>query len=386
MSRPRIYLNHGATTPVAPEVVDAMSPFFSDAFGNPSAGDTPAGKRAHEACELGRTQVAHSIGAAPEELIFTSGATESNNLAIIGTAREARRRNGRTRLVTSTIEHKAVLSPMAALEREGFELVHIPATGSGVVDLAAARELITSDTVLVSVQLANNELGTIQPVRDIAELAHARGALMHTDAAQALAKIPLDVRELDVDLLSLSAHKAYGPKGIGGLFLRNGARGFPIQPIAFGGDQEAGLRPGTLNTPGIVGFAEACNLASKKLASDMSAIASVRDAFENQLKALWPAVHFNGDSVARVAGASSATFRGLDADALLALAPTIDASTSSACTSGAPEPSHVLQAIGLDRHAAYGTVRLMFGRSSTRAQAVEAAAELADAAAELSRA
>jgi cysteine desulfurase len=365
-----IYLDHHATTPCDPRVVEAMLPFFTQHFGNASS-THEAGREAADAVEAARSQVAQLLGARPNEIVFTSGATESNNLAILGLARAFG--DKRSRIVTMPIEHKAVLGPCRELEKEGFDLVVLPVDRAGSVDLAAAAQAINQSTLLVSIQAANHEIGTIQPVREITALSHAQGAFVHCDAAQAAGKILLNVNEWGVDLLSLSAHKMYGPKGIGALYVRNGQR-LGLSPLVFGGGQESDLRPGTLNVPAIIGLGEASRLCCGVMDVEAARLSQLRDNFEAQLLAAIPDLRRNGNLQNRLPHNSSLTFPGIEADALLANLPSLALSTGSACTSGALEPSQVLSAIGLPRDEAYATVRIGLGRGTTGKE-VEVAAK-----------
>jgi cysteine desulfurase len=356
-----IYLDYNATTPCDPRVVEKMHPYFDELFANPANGYHRWGRLAARAVEDAREQIGALINAAPREIIFTAGATESNNLAILGVARMARSHE-RRRIVTTAVEHKAVLLPCKRLAEEGFDLVILPVDEHGCVRLEAAQAAINDETLLVSVQAANNEIGTIQPIAEIAEIAHAHGALVHCDAAQAVGKIPVDVDHLDVDLLSASAHKLYGPKGIGCLYVRGGTRSIALEPLLYGGGQEHGLRSGTTNVPGAVGFGEACAIAQTELSQEMVRLQSLRDAIEAALQAEIPTLRINGRSAARLPNTSSLTFPGVDADALLLNLPGLMLGTGSACTSGAVEPSHVLTAIGLSRELASRSVRMSIGR------------------------
>lgn len=367
-----IYLDHHATTPCDPRVVDAMLPFFTQHFGNASS-THEAGREAADAVEAARSQVAQLLGARPNEIVFTSGATESNNLAILGLARAFG--DKRRRIVTTPIEHKAVLGPCRELEKEGFDLVVLPVDQTGTAVLNTAAEAINQSTLLVSIQAANHEIGTIQPLREIAALAHARGAFVHCDAAQAVGKIPLDVNDCDVDLLSISAHKMYGPKGIGALYVRGGRR-LGLSPLAFGGGQENDLRPGTLNVPAIVGLGEACRLCGEVMDEEAARLSQLRDNFEAQLLTKIPNLRRNGDLQNRLSHNSSLTFPGIEADALLANLAGLALSTGSACTAGAIEPSQVLSAIGLPRDEAYSTVRVGLGRGTAREEVEVAAGKI----------
>ena len=380
--REPIYLDYNATTPVDPRVLQAMLPYFSEVYGNPANGLHRQGRLAARAVDEARERVADLIGAQPHEIIFTAGATESNNLAIEGLTRRADSglpTSPRRRIVTTAVEHKAVLEPCRRLGREGWDVVVLPVDGDGVVDLVAAAEAIDDNTLLVSVQAANNEIGTIQPVAIIAALAHARGALVHCDAAQAVGKVAVDVAALDVDLLSVSAHKLYGPKGIGLLYVRGGPRWLPLEPLSLGGGQEAGLRSGTSNVPGIVGFGQACALAQVALPEEGARLAGLRDQLEELLVNHVPKLAINGRAAPRLPNTSSAIFPNTDADALLLNLPDLMLGTGSACTSGAVEPSHVLQAMGVSREAAYGTVRVSLGRYTQPDDVVTAVALMREA-------
>lgn len=359
-----IYLDYHATTPCDPRVVTMMLPYFTDGFGNPSSTTHRVGQRAAQAIEAARAQVAELLGAFANEIFFTSGATESNNLAIFGLA-HGQPAPDRRRIVTTQIEHKAILAPYKELQKQGYEVVYLPVDETGLVDLAAARQLINAQTLLVSVHAANNEIGTLQPIAALAEIAHEQGAWMHTDAAQAVGKIPIDVAAWGVDLLSLSGHKLYGPKGIGALFVSGGINGVPLKPLLFGGGQEKELRPGTQNVPAIVGLGEACAICHSDLENESVRIAQLRDLLEQSLTTQIPQLQRHGSLAQRLPGNSSLTFPGVDAEALMTHCPELALSTGSACTSGALEPSHVLTAIGLSRELAYSTIRFGLGRFTT---------------------
>jgi len=371
MSVRPIYLDYHATTPCDPRVVEVMLPYLTGDFGNPASGFHVYGRRAARAVEMAREQVAALIGAQASEIVFTSGATESNNLVLLGlTSSDQSRR----RIVTTAVEHKSVLEPCRILHERGFEVVVLPVLPDGTVDLAAAEAAINEETLLVSVQTANNEIGTIQPIAVLAELAHRRGALLHTDAAQAVGKIPFDVEELGIDFASVSAHKLYGPKGIGALYVRSGLRR-RLTPLLLGGGQEFNLRPGTLNVPAIVGFGEACRLAREEMPEEARRVAALRDLLESQLANRIPGLRFNGHRTRRLPGNSSITFPKIEADVLIANVPEVALSTGSACSSGTIEPSHVLTAIGLDWEEAQATIRIGIGRFTTREE-IERAAHL----------
>lgn len=372
-----IYLDNHATTPCDPRVVQVMLPYFTEFFGNPSSSLHQLGRKAADAVELARGQVAELIGAKPGEIVFTSGASESNNLAIFGVTEAYKGK--RKRIITTPIEHKAVLEPFRQLARRGFEPVFLPVDSKGRVDLEAAEMIIDDRTLLVSVQAANNEIGTIQPIPEIVALAHQCGALVHCDAAQAVGKVPLDVGSWGVDLLSISAHKLYGPKGIGALYVTQRVRKAAIHPQIFGGGQESGLRSGTQNVPGIVGLGEACEIARVSMAEESWRISQLRDAFESGLRAVIPGIHVNGDLENRLPGNSSITFPEIEADALILNMPDVALSVGSACHSGAIEPSHVLTAIGLSRDLAHSTVRVGWGRFNVEDDVAAAVARVSEA-------
>lgn len=361
--RRAVYLDHHASTPCDPRVLEEMLPYFLDTFANPASSIHRAGRKAANAVEAARARVASAINAEPGEIIFTSGATESNNLAIIGASTTAL--EDRRRVFASAIEHKSVIASCHALSSRGFVFRTIPVDGDGLLDLGALAEAVNDETFLVSVQAANNEIGTIQPVRAVVQIAHAAGALVHCDAAQALGRIPVDVGDWGIDLLSLSGHKCYGPKGIGALYVRGGAKNAPLEPLLHGGGQEHDIRSGTLNVPGIVGLGIAAEIAAMECEAEAKRVEQLRDWLEAQILGGVPQARRNGSATSRVAGNSSITFPGVEAEVLIANLPELYLSTGSACTSGAPEPSHVLTAIGVSREAAYQTVRIGLGRFTT---------------------
>jgi cysteine desulfurase len=373
-----VYLDYNATTPCDPRVIDAMLPYFGQIFGNPANGLHPQGRQAARAVAAAREQVAALISAQPYEIFFTAGATESNNLALFGLAR-GHRNSQRRRIVTSAVEHKAVLAPCERLQAEGFELVILPVDDQGCVDLAAAAEVINDQTLVVSVQAANNETGTIQPIKALADLAHTHGALFHCDAAQAVGKISVNVDDANLDFLSASAHKLYGPKGIGLLYIRGGAQTFDLQPQMLGGGQESGLRGGTSNVPAIVGFGEACRICHELGNDERVRIESLRNRLEEGLLNAIKPLNIQSRSAARLPNTSSLTFPGIDADALLLNLPNVMMGTGSACNSGAIEPSHVLQAIGISRADAFSTIRASLGRFTTESDISYAITAIVDA-------
>jgi cysteine desulfurase len=363
MPRTPIYLDNHATTRVDPRVVEAMLPWFTERYGNPSSKGHRFGWEAEEAVEAARAEVARLITAEPREIVFTSGATESDNLAIRGVLLHPRVRG--KHLVTTAIEHDAVLGPAAALARQGVEVTVLPVPPSGLVEVDRVAAAIRPDTALVSVMAANNEIGTIQPVGEIGRIARERGALMHSDAAQALGKIPLDVAALGVDLMSLSAHKVHGPKGVGALYIkRRGAR-VRIEPLVHGGGQEGGLRSGTLNVPGIVGFGRACAIAEAEMAAEATRLGALRDRLLARLQSGIDGVRVNGALAPRLPGNLNLAFPGVDGAALLVALKDIAVSSGAACKTGTNEPSHVLRAIGLGDELALSSLRFGIGRFNT---------------------
>ncbi len=364
-----IYLDHNATTPLAPEVAEAMAPYLGAEFGNPSS-DHVLGQRARKAVEEAREQVAALIGAAPNEVVFTSGGTESNNLAIRGVATQAPAT--RRRIVTSTVEHPATTAPLVLLEASGWTLTRVPVAASGTFDLDGALCALGDDVALVTVMLAQNETGALMPVAELAAAARVHGAVVHSDAAQAIAKIPVSVDDLGVDLCSIAAHKCYGPKGVGALYVR---RGTALSPLVLGAGQEGGLRPGTENVAGIVGLGAAARLAMEHLASDAARIAELRDELWAALSAKVPGIRRHTPEGACVPNTLLVSFPGVLGADVLARAPQIAASTGSACHAGEHTPNATLMAMGISPEIALGAVRLSLGRDSTAAE-VESAVEL----------
>ncbi len=374
-----IYLDHQATTPCDPAVVEAMLPYFTEVFGNPHSVEHAYGWKAEEAVEAARAQVAALIGAEPREIIFTSGATEANNLAIKGAAR-FRARLGRRKVVTLESEHKCVLESARSLADEGFEVAVLPVGSDGLVDLPALAEVVDEETALVSVMAANNEIGTLQRLAEIAAIAHAKGAWLHSDVAQAAGKVPLDVRAMDLDLASISAHKIYGPKGIGALFVRRRPR-IRLEPLFSGGGQERGQRSGTLSPALCVGFGKAAELSKELLLEESERLWHLNRRLLAALKAGIPGLVVNGHPEERVPGNLNVTLPGLDAQDLLRAVPELALSTGSACTSASVEPSYVLKAIGVEEAAARATLRIGLGRATTEEE-VDRAAKLLIAAAQ----
>ena len=369
-----IYLDNNATTPCDPRVVETMLPYFSEIYGNPANGYHIQGRMAAKAVDKARGQIAELIGAQPYEIFFTGGASESDNLAIFGIIRKPNR-SSRNRIVSSKIEHKAILNPCKKLKEEGYDVSLLPVDSQGVININHAKKEINNQTLLVSLHLANNEIGTIQPIKDIADIAHEYGATIHSDAAQAVGKIPVNVEDLGIDMLSISAHKFYGPKGIGALYIEEGLRNISIEPIIYGGGQENGLRSGTTNVPAIVGFGEAAEICRNKLSEEIQRISSLRDLLEAELISRIPDIVINAQKTNRLPNTSSIIIPGVEADALILNLVNVMMGTGSACNSGALEPSHVLQAMGISREAASRTVRASLGRFTTREQILQAVSE-----------
>jgi cysteine desulfurase len=375
-----IYLDHHATTPVDTRVLDAMLPYFTEKFGNAASKQHRFGWEANEAVERARQQVAALIGASSKEIVFTSGATEANNLAIKGAAKA--RRAERDHLVTVATEHKAVLDPMIRLEHEAWRVTVLPVPASGVIDLAALEAAVTEHTALVSVMAANNEIGVLQPIAEAAAIAHARGAWFHTDAVQAAGRVPLDVQATDVDFASLTAHKIYGPKGVGALYVRRKSRAVSAISQIDGGGHERGLRSGTLNVPGIVGFGRAAEIARAEMHDEAKRVAALRDRLLKGLGAnLKGCLHINGTVHQRLPGNLNVSFDGVDGEALLVSLDDIAVSSGAACTQA--EPSHVLMALGLTKDRALASLRFGIGRSTTAAEIDYAIAKVTDVVARL---
>lgn len=371
-----IYLDYNATTPVAPEVAEAIQPFLYGMFGNPSSSHGP-GRQAAEALATARHQVARLIGADDAEIIFTGNATEANNLALLGVAAAVcRRQPHRRRIVLSAVEHPAVMEPANHLVRQGWQRTLLPVDGTGQVTVASAAQALGTDTALVSVMHASNEVGTIQPVAQIAALARGLGIPMHTDAAQSVGKVAVDVQALGVDLLSIAGHKLYAPKGVGALYVR---RGTPIESILHGAGQEHGLRPGTENVALAVGLGAAAELARRTLAESQAQMRQRRDRLHQQLAAAVPGLRLNGHPEDRLPNTLNVSFPGVEGAALLAAAGEVAASTGSACHSERREPSGVLAAMGLGFEQARGAVRLSVGRGTTPLELEQAVTVLAAA-------
>jgi cysteine desulfurase len=374
-----IYLDNQATTRCDPRVLQVMLPYFADDYGNPHSVEHVMGQRAEQAVERAREAVAALVGADAKEIVFTSGATESNNIAIKGAARfAAGMGNGRRRIVTVATEHKCVLEAVGDLEADGFEPLFLPVRPDGVLDPDVLRRALETPTLLVSVMAVNNETGVIQDIAGLAAIAKQAGALFHSDLAQAVGKVPVDLTGWQVDLASISGHKMYGPKGVGALFVRRRPR-VRLAPLFSGGGQERGLRSGTLPTPLIVGLGEACRLAGIEMVGEAERLAGLRARLLNGLRAAIPGLQVNGSMESRIAGNLNLTFPVVAAATLMRATPDICVSTGSACSSATIEPSYVLRALGLSDEAASRTLRIGIGRFTSAADVDYAAASLAAA-------
>ncbi len=358
-----IYLDNNSTTRVDPRVVEAMLPFFTEHYGNAASRTHAFGWKAEEAVEQARQQVAELIGASPREIVFTSGATESNNLALKGVAAMYRRKGNH--LITARTEHKAVLDPCRRLEREGFEVTFLPVDRHGRVSAERVAAAITERTVLVSVMAANNEIGTLQPLAEIGHACKQRGVLFHTDAAQAAGKVPLDVESLGIDLLSLSAHTMYGPKGVGALYVRRQGPHVRLEPLFDGGGHERGMRSGTLPVPLLVGFGAACGLCRDEMAAEAESTLALRERLRRGIQERVSDTQLNGHPTERLPGNLNLSFAYVQGEALMMALRNVAVSSGSACTSASVEPSYVLRAIGVDDDLAHSSIRFGVGRFNT---------------------
>jgi cysteine desulfurase len=372
----RVYLDYNATTPVDPQVLDAMLPYFSADFANASSIHTP-GQRARAAVETAREQVAALIGAKPQEIVFTSGGTESDNHAIFGVlgafvaqpilAVRSSSSHAAPHAITSAIEHEAVLNACQAAEKNGVALTYLPVSPEGLVDAESLERAIRPETVLITVMHANNELGTVQPLEEIGRIAKQHKIYFHTDAVQSAGKIPIDVNALNVDLLSLSGHKLYAPKGVGALYIRSGTR---VRQLLYGGHHQRGFRPGTENVAGIVGLGKAAEIAHNSLANDAQRVSALRDKLEQGLLERVPQIRVNGAKPPRTPNTTNIRFTGIEGEALVIALDLkgLACSVGAACSSGAVEPSHVLTAIGLSQEEAKSSLRFSLGRQTTESE------------------
>lgn len=361
-----LYLDYSATTPLREEVKREMEPFFSEEFANPNS-PHDAGLRAHSAVEEARERIGHALGTASRRIIFTSGGTEANNLAVLGAAR-ARKSRG-SLVLTTAIEHKSILAPVAALRREGFQMGLIPVDKQGLIEKKTLSDLITKETILACIGHANNEIGTVQPIAELAELAHRRGTLLHCDAVQSLGKLPVNVKQLGADLLSISGHKIYGPKGIGLLYVGPGVR---LEPLVYGGGQERGVRPGTLNVPAIMGLAKAVELAVDEQTEETIRLSALRDELIRRVLEI-TGVYLNGPSEKRLPNHVNFGVKGIEGQLIAAELSKreIAVSAVSACSSASREPSHVLLALGQETWQALEGFRITLGRDTTRSDILQ---------------
>ena len=363
MVKTPIYLDNHATTPMDPRVLEVMLPYFTQVFGNAASRNHPFGWAAEEAVEKSREQIAKLIGCSSKEIVFTSGATESNNLAIKGAAHFYQEKG--KHIVTSKIEHKATIDSCRALEMEGFEVTYLEPSRDGIITAAQVEAALRKDTVLVTLMFANNEIGTLNPIAEIGKLTRARGIVLHTDAVQAVGRVPVNVDALQVDLLSLSAHKIYGPKGVGALYVRRKPR-IRLTPLIDGGGHERGLRSGTLNVPGIVGLGAACEIAGRELEAEAVRLTGLRDRLLQKLQEGLPEVHVNGSYEQRLPGNLNVSFAYVEGESMLmALNKDVAVSSGSACTSASLEPSYVLRALGVGDDLAHSSIRFGIGRFNT---------------------
>eukprot|EP01006_Ploeotia_vitrea_P003358 TRINITY_DN112489_c0_g1_i1.p1 TRINITY_DN112489_c0_g1~~TRINITY_DN112489_c0_g1_i1.p1 ORF type:complete len:432 (+),score=26.38 TRINITY_DN112489_c0_g1_i1:32-1327(+) len=368
-----MYLDFQATTPMDPRVLDAMMPYMTEIQGNAHSRTHSYGWAAEEAVEKARAQVASLIGATADEVVFTSGATESNNIAVKGIAKY-RQKEGKTHIITAVTEHKCVLDSCRYLEGEGFTVTYLPVKRDGLIELDALEEAITDKTCLVSIMTVNNEVGVIQPISDIAALCKKRKIAFHTDAAQAIGRVPINVHEMGIGLMSMSGHKIYGPKGIGGLFVRRKPRVRLESPVS-GGGHERGMRSGTLPTPLIVGFGEACEIAQRERERDWAHVQKLSDLLWNGLCAKIPVIQLNGSKTERYPGNLNISFEGVEGESLLLAIDDIAISSGSACTSSSLEPSYVLRALQVSEETAHTSLRFGIGRFTTE-QEVNTAIEM----------
>jgi cysteine desulfurase len=371
-----IYMDNHATTPLDPRVLEAMMPYFTQKFGNAASRNHSFGWEAEQAVETAREQIAKLIGASAKEIIFTSGATESNNLAIKGIAEMYRERGNH--IITQVTEHKAVLDTCKRLEKAGCKVTYLPVKADGLIDLEELKAAFTDKTILVTIMFANNEIGVIQPVEEIGKLCHERGVIFHTDAVQAVGKVPVDVQKMNIDVLSLSGHKIYGPKGIGALYVRRRNPRVLISEQINGGGHERGMRSGTLNVPGIVGLGKACELCGQEIVEETKRLTELRDYLRQKFESKLDYVHVNGNMEHHLPGNLNMSFVYVEGESLLMGINDIAVSSGSACTSATLEPSYVLKALGLGDDVAHSSIRFGLGRFNTKAEVDYVADKLID--------
>lgn len=372
-----IYLDNNATTRVDPRVVDAMLPYFTEKFGNSASRNHAFGWQAEEGVDEAREQIATLIGASEKEIVFTSGATESNNLALKGAASMYRKKGNH--LITAATEHKAILDPCKRLERDGWQVTILPVDKHGQVSADQVAEAITDKTILVSIMAANNEIGTLQPIAAIGKLCKAKGVLFHTDAVQAVGKVPVDVDEMGIDLLSMTAHKLYGPKGIGALYVRRKDPRVRLDPQIDGGGHERGMRSGTLPVPSIVGFGKACELARHEMKAEAERLIRLREKLRQAIMDQLPEVYINGHPIERLPGNMNLSFAYVEGEALMMGIKNVAVSSGSACTSASLEPSYVLRALGVGDELAHSSLRFGLGRFNTEEEVDFVVAEVVKA-------
>ncbi|HVW78577.1 MAG TPA: IscS subfamily cysteine desulfurase [Alloacidobacterium sp.] len=361
-----IYMDNHATTPLDPRVLEAMMPYLTSIYGNAASRNHSFGWEAEKAVEQAREQVAKLIGATAKEIIFTSGATESNNLAIKGIGEMYRERGNH--IITQVTEHKAVLDTCKRMEKAGFRVTYLPVKADGLIDIEDLKRAIDDKTILVSIMFANNEIGVIQPIAEIGKICREKGVIFHTDAVQAVGKIPVDINALNIDVLSLSGHKIYGPKGVGALYVRRRNPRVQISEQINGGGHERGMRSGTLNVPGIVGLGKACELAGEEMGAETKRLTALRDKLKNKLESSLDYIHVNGSMEHRLPGNLNMSFVYVEGESLLMGINDVAVSSGSACTSATLEPSYVLKALGLGDDVAHSSIRFGLGRFNTEAE------------------
>ena len=371
-----IYMDNHATSPLDPRVLEAMMPFFTAKFGNAASRNHSFGWEAEQAVETAREQIAKLIGATAKEIIFTSGATESNNLAIKGIAEMYRERGNH--IITQVTEHKAVLDTCKRLEKYGYRVTYLPVKADGLIDLEDLKRAIDDKTILVSIMAANNEIGVLQPIREIGKICHEKNVLFHTDAVQAVGKVPVNVLADNIDVLSLSGHKIYGPKGVGALYVRRRNPRVQIAAQIDGGGHERGMRSGTLNVPGIVGLGKACEIASAEMENEAAYLRGLRDRLNNKLQSELDYIHVNGSMEHRLPGNLNMSFVYVEGESLLMGINDVAVSSGSACTSATLEPSYVLKALGLGDDVAHSSIRFGLGRFNTQAEVDYVATKVID--------
>jgi cysteine desulfurase len=371
-----IYMDNHATSPMDPRVLEAMLPFFTAKFGNAASRNHSFGWEAEQAVETAREQIAKLIGATAKEIIFTSGATESNNLAIKGIAEMYRERGNH--IITQVTEHKAVLDTCKRLEKYGYRVTYLPVKADGLIDLEDLKRAIDDKTILVSIMAANNEIGVLQPIREIGKICHEKNVIFHTDAVQAVGKIPVNVIADNIDVLSLTAHKIYGPKGVGALYVRRRNPRVQIAAQIDGGGHERGMRSGTLNVPGIVGLGKACEIANAEMENEAAYLRGLRDRLNDRLQSELDYIHVNGSMEHRLPGNLNVSFVYVEGESLLMGINDVAVSSGSACTSATLEPSYVLKALGLGDDVAHSSIRFGLGRFNTKAEVDYVAAKVID--------